>query len=74
MDNYIKADKTYQAWLAAPGLTSEEHEMLLLDKECEKQDLKLYKMVKHVVSHCDSAKGKIEYFYKWNGLNYDLGR
>ena len=74
MDDYIKADKTYQARLAAPGLTSEEREMLLLDKERKKQDLKLYKTVKRVVSHRDSAKGEIEYFYKWNGLNYNLGR
>jgi chromodomain-helicase-DNA-binding protein 1 len=71
VDNYIKAYKTYQARLAAPGLTSEERETLLLDKEREKQDLELYKTVERVVSHRDSIKGEIEYFCKWNGLNYE---
>ena len=71
VDKYIKVYKSYQAQLAAPGLTSEEHETLLLDKEREKQDLKLYKTVEHVVSHRDGAKGEIEYFCKWNGLNYE---
>jgi len=71
VDNYIKAYKTYQARLAASGLTSEERETLLLDKEREKQDLELYKTVERVVSHRDGAKGEIEYFCKWNGLNYE---
>jgi len=71
VDNYIKVYKTYQARLTAPGLTSEECKTLLLDKECKKQDLELYKTVKHVVSYHDSAKGKNEYFCKWNGLNYE---
>ena len=71
MDNYIKAYKIYQARLAAPGLTSEERETLLLDKEREKQDLELYKTVERVVSHRDGTKGEIEYFCKWNGLNYE---
>jgi chromodomain-helicase-DNA-binding protein 1 len=71
VDNYIKAFKAYQARLAAPGLTSEERETLLLDKEREKQDLELYKTVERVVSHRDGPKGEIEYFCKWNGLNYE---
>ena len=71
MDNYIKAYKAYQARLAATGLTSEERETLLLDKEREKQDLELYKTVERVVSHRDGIKGEIEYFCKWNGLNYE---
>ncbi|KAI9442173.1 P-loop containing nucleoside triphosphate hydrolase protein [Lactarius indigo] len=71
VDNYIKAFKTYQARLAASGLTSEERETLLLDKEREKQDLELYKTVERVVSHRDGLKGEIEYFCKWNGLNYE---
>lgn len=71
MDNYIKAYKAYQARLAAPGLTSEERETLLLDKERDKQDLELYKTVERVVSHRDGIKGEIEYFCKWNGLNYE---
>jgi chromodomain-helicase-DNA-binding protein 1 len=71
VDNYIKAYKAYQARLAAPGLTSEERETLLLDKEREKQDLEFYKTVERVVSHRDGAKGEIEYFCKWNGLNYE---
>ena len=71
VDNYIKAYKAYQARLAATGLTSEERETLLLDKEREKQDLELYKTVERVVSHRDGIKGEIEYFCKWNGLNYE---
>ena len=71
VDNYIKAYKAYQARLAAPGLTSEDRETLLLDKEREKQDLELYKTVERVVSHRDGPKGEIEYFCKWNGLNYE---
>ncbi len=71
VDNYIKAYKGYQARLAASGLTSEERETLLLDKEREKQDLELYKTVERVVSHRDGLKGEIEYFCKWNGLNYE---
>ncbi|KAI9463589.1 SNF2 family N-terminal domain-containing protein [Lactarius psammicola] len=71
VDNYIKAFKAYQARLAASGLTSEERETLLLDKEREKQDLELYKTVERVVSHRDGSKGEIEYFCKWNGLNYE---
>lgn len=71
VDNYIKAFKVYQARLAAPGLTSEERETLLLDKEREKQDLELYKTVERVVSQRDGLKGEIEYFCKWNGLNYE---
>ncbi|KAH9992613.1 P-loop containing nucleoside triphosphate hydrolase protein [Russula vinacea] len=71
VDNYIKGYKAYQARLAAPGLTSEERETLLLDKEREKQDLELYKTVERVVSQRDGIKGEIEYFCKWNGLNYE---
>ncbi|KAH9176362.1 SNF2 family N-terminal domain-containing protein [Lactarius sanguifluus] len=71
VDNYIKAFKAYQVRLAASGLTSEERETLLLDKEREKQDLEHYKTVERVVSHRDGLKGEIEYFCKWNGLNYE---
>ena len=71
VDNYIKAYKGYQARLGAPGLTSEDRETLLLDKEREKQDLEFCKTVERVVSHRDGVKGEIEYFCKWNGLNYE---
>jgi len=37
----------------------------------EEEDLKLYKVVERVVSHRDGTKGEIEYFCKWNGLNYE---
>ncbi|KAI0051885.1 transcription regulator [Auriscalpium vulgare] len=71
VDNYIKGYRAYQARLAAPNLTSEDREMLLLDKEREKEDLDTYKTVERVVAHRESAKGEIEYFCKWNGLNYE---
>ncbi|EIW83178.1 transcription regulator [Coniophora puteana RWD-64-598 SS2] len=71
VDNYIKAYKLYQARLNAPGLSSEERESLLLDKEREKEELETYKVVERIVSHREGAEGDTEYFCKWTGLNYE---
>jgi chromodomain-helicase-DNA-binding protein 1 len=73
VDNYIKAYKLYQARLNAPGLSTEDAEALLLDKEREKEELETYKTVERVVSHRDSAEvpNGTDYFCKWTGLNYE---
>ncbi|KAH7888521.1 SNF2 family N-terminal domain-containing protein [Phlebopus sp. FC_14] len=71
VDNYIKAYKVYQARLNAPGLSTEDAEALLLDKEREKEELETYKIVERIVSHRESADNNTEYFCKWTGLNYE---
>lgn len=73
VDNYIKAYKSYQAKLNAPGLSTEDAEALLLDKEREKEELETYKTVERIVSHRDSAEvfNGTDYFCKWTGLNYE---
>lgn len=73
VDNYIKAYKLYQARLSAPGLSTEDAEALLLDKEREKEELETYKTVERIVSHRDSAEASngTDYFCKWTGLNYE---
>ncbi|KIK92120.1 hypothetical protein PAXRUDRAFT_830263 [Paxillus rubicundulus Ve08.2h10] len=73
VDNYIKAYKSYQARLNAPGLSTEDAEVLLLDKEREKEELETYKTVERIVSHRDSTEvpNGTDYFCKWTGLNYE---
>ncbi|KAH7913675.1 SNF2 family N-terminal domain-containing protein [Hygrophoropsis aurantiaca] len=71
VDNYIKAFKIYLGRLNALGLSQEDRESLLLDKEREKEELETYKVVERIVSHRESANGQPEYFCKWTGLNYE---
>jgi chromodomain-helicase-DNA-binding protein 1 len=71
VDNYIKAYKMYQSRLNAPGISQEDAEALLLEKEREKEELETYKVVERIVSHRDGAEGMTEYFCKWTGLNYE---
>ncbi|TFY57604.1 hypothetical protein EVG20_g8476, partial [Dentipellis fragilis] len=71
VDNYIKSFRAYQARLDAQGLTQEEREALLLDKEREKEELETYKTVERIVAHRDGNGGQVEYFCKWTGLNYE---
>lgn len=71
VDNYIKAYKQWQARLAAPGLSSEDVEALLLDKEREKEELETYKIVERIISHRENDDGDVQYFCKWSGLTYD---
>ncbi|CAL1707651.1 unnamed protein product [Somion occarium] len=76
VDNYIKAYKLYAERLSAPDLSSEDRETLLLEKEREKEELESYKTIERIISQrevTDSEKGTshIEYFCKWNGLNYE---
>ena len=71
VDNYIKAYKIYLERLNALGLTREDKEALLLDKEREKEEFETYKTVERVVAQRDNADGQVEYFVKWNNLNYE---
>ena len=71
VDNYIKAYKVYLERLRDPDLSREEQEALLLDKEREKEELEMYKTVERVISHREGEGGTVEYFVKWNNLNYE---
>lgn len=71
VDNYIKQYKQYQERLAASDLSSEEREVLMLDKEREKEDLETYKTVERIIAQRENAQNDVEYFCKWNGLNYE---
>ncbi|KZT08349.1 transcription regulator [Laetiporus sulphureus 93-53] len=71
VDNYIKAYKAYQERVTSPDLSREDKEILLLDKEREKEELETYKTVERIISQRENAEGQVEYFCKWNGLNYD---
>uniref|UniRef100_A0A8H8CP59 Transcription regulator n=1 Tax=Psilocybe cubensis TaxID=181762 RepID=A0A8H8CP59_PSICU len=71
VDNYIKSYKLWKARLESPGLSREDIEALHLDKEREKEELETFRNVERIVSHRESANGEMEYFCKWQGLNYD---
>jgi chromodomain-helicase-DNA-binding protein 1 len=71
VDNYIKARKLYEARLNAPGLSQEEREQLLLDKEREKEEYETYKNVERIVAERENDDGQLQYLVKWHGLNYD---
>jgi chromodomain-helicase-DNA-binding protein 1 len=71
VDNYIKSYKLYKARLQTPGLTSEDVEALMLDKEREKEDLESFRNVERIVAHREGVDGQIEYFCKWCSLNYE---
>ncbi|KAL4080347.1 SNF2 family N-terminal domain-containing protein [Scleroderma yunnanense] len=70
VDNYIKAYKAYLAKFNLHGLSTEDREALLLDKEREKEELETYKTVERIVSHRESAD-HTDYLCKWTGLNYE---
>ena len=71
VDNYIKSYKLYKSRLQTPGLTREEVEALMLDKEREKEELENFRNVERIVGHREGVDGQIEYFCKWCGLNYE---
>lgn len=71
MDNYIKAFKVWEARLRSPNLSREDVEALLLDKEREKEELETFRTVERIITHRESETGRLEYFCKWTGLNYD---
>ena len=75
VDNYIRSYKLYSERLHDPNLSREDYEVLLLDKEREKEDLETYKTVERVISQRETGDNQVEYFCKWNGLNYEqIGR
>lgn len=47
-------------------------EALVLDRERQKEEFERFKTVERVVSQRDGAAGAVEYFCKWNGLNYEF--
>lgn len=74
MDNYIKAYKLYLDRLSAPDLSREDRETILLEKEREKEEFEAFKTVERIISQrdvSDTDKAHVEYFCKWNGLNYE---
>ncbi|KAG6866711.1 hypothetical protein C0991_011370 [Blastosporella zonata] len=71
VDNYIKAYKLWESRLNAPGLTREDREILLLDKEREKEDLETFRTVERIIDQRENSDGEVEYFCKWSGLNYE---
>ncbi|KAG6831693.1 hypothetical protein H0H92_008336 [Tricholoma furcatifolium] len=71
VDNYIKAYKIWESRLNSPGLTQEDREILLLDKEREKEDLETFRTVERILDERQSETGDVEYFCKWCGLNYE---
>jgi len=71
VDNYIKAYKIWRSRLDSPGLSREDVEALHLDKEREKQELENFRNVERIVAHRESKDGDMEYFCKWNSLNYE---
>ncbi|KAH6913789.1 SNF2 family N-terminal domain-containing protein [Coprinopsis sp. MPI-PUGE-AT-0042] len=70
VDNYIKAYKQWKSRVDSADVSSEEKESLLLEKEREKEELEMFRIVERVVSHRDIG-ADMEYFCKWQGLNYE---
>lgn len=72
VDNYIKSFRMFQARLNQHGITSEEKEGIILDRERQKLEFEKFKTVERVIAQRDGEDGGVEYFCKWNGLNYDF--
>ncbi|KAI0645708.1 transcription regulator [Trametes meyenii] len=71
VDNYIKAFKADQERLHNPRLSREDYETILLRRERDKEELEMHKTVERIIAQRDNDAGQVEYFCKWNGLNYD---
>ncbi|KAI0823634.1 transcription regulator [Trametes gibbosa] len=71
VDNYIKAFKVEQERLKNPNLSREDYETILLRRERDKEELDMHKTVERVISQRENDQGLVEYFCKWNGLNYE---
>lgn len=70
VDNYIKQYKQYQQRLETPGLSREDAEALMLDRERNKEEIETYKIPERIVAQRQKER-TIEYFVKWTGLNYE---
>ncbi|TFK54148.1 transcription regulator [Heliocybe sulcata] len=70
VDNYIKQYKQYQQRLEMPGLSREDAEALMLDRERNKEEIEMYKIPERIVAQRQKEK-TVEYFVKWTGLNYE---
>ncbi len=71
VDNYIKAYKVDQERLNSPKLSREDLETILLRRERDKEELEMHKTVERVIAQRDNSEAVVEYFCKWNGLNYE---
>lgn len=71
VDNYIKSYKQWKARIDSPGLSREDVEALHLEKEQQKEELETHRQVERIVSHRETTEGDMEYFCKWQGLNYE---
>ncbi|KAI0775711.1 SNF2 family N-terminal domain-containing protein [Trametes elegans] len=71
VDNYIKAYKLDQERLHNPNFSREDHETIFLQRERNKEELEMHKTVERIIAQRESDSGQVEYFCKWNGLNYD---
>ncbi|KAL1939797.1 hypothetical protein VTO73DRAFT_9497 [Trametes versicolor] len=71
VDNYIKAYKIDQERLKNPRLSREDLETILLRRERDKEELEMHKTVERVIAQRDNEQAVVEYFCKWNGLNYE---
>jgi chromodomain-helicase-DNA-binding protein 1 len=70
VDNYIKNFKFYQTRLATPGLSREDAEAIMLDKEREKEEWETNKIIERIIAHRD-GENTTEYFCKWTNLYYE---
>ena len=71
VDNYIKAYRIDQEILRNSKLTPEERETIMLRRERDKEELELHKTVERIIAQREGNTDQVEYFCKWNGLNYD---
>ncbi|KAI0743539.1 transcription regulator [Daedaleopsis nitida] len=71
VDNYIKAYKVEQEALSNDKISPEEAETIILRREREKEEMELHKTVERIIAQRENDGGQVEYFCKWNGLNYD---
>jgi hypothetical protein len=71
VDNYIKAERAFAARLATPGLSREDLEAIVLERERAKDMLEQYRSVERIVAQRDKLDNSVEYLCKWNGLNYE---
>jgi chromodomain-helicase-DNA-binding protein 1 len=72
VDNYIKAEKLYRQRINQPGLSGEDLEALMLEKQRASEDLEMFKRVERVVAQrIAKNESSVEYLCKWQGLGYD---
>jgi hypothetical protein len=71
VDNYIRSEKHYRQKIKQPGLSSEDLEVLMLERQRINQDLETYKQPERILAQREGEQGTIEYLVKWCGLLYN---